>query len=208
MKRVIHEGNDDGEESGIALLPLNRNGEASAESQAQPGQERATASTPTTTQPHLTSMKKVATILIQVSQGMLVVMPLVILVYMIRGFGIVDEDNEKAIGQLTGFCSGLLNIGQALTSFLWGMAADRVGRKKVIYIGLSATALSTLMLGLSVNYTMACLARLLGGLLNGTIGTLKTIVGEAVRPSEKGQAFRCGPLFHSRWSAHRMGFSL
>jgi MFS family permease len=135
----------------------------------------------------LTAKVKVATLLVQISQGFLIIMPLAIIVYMVRTF--FPHASEARIGSLTGLAGGLLQAGHAASGILWGYASDRFGRRPVLLFGLASTALATIGLGFSVNFPLLCIFRFLGGLLNGTIGTIKTLLAEHVHPSEKSQAF-------------------
>lgn len=83
------------------------------------------------------------------------------------------------------FYAGLLvsafAIAEASTAVLWGTLSDRIGRKPVILIGLAGTAISSLILGVAPNYWIALLARLVGGLLNGNVAVMQTMVAEIVK---------------------------
>lgn len=92
----------------------------------------------------------------------------------------------------TSFYAGLLiaafTLSEALTSFFWGSLSDRIGRKPVVLIGCTGTVLSLLIVGFSTNFWIALLGRVVGGLLNGNIGVLRTMVGELVtRPEHEGE---------------------
>lgn len=65
-----------------------------------------------------------------------------------------------------------------MSSYLWGVTSDRIGRRPVIVFGNVAAAGAALLLGFSKHFLLACIARLLGGLLNGTLGSLRTSLGE------------------------------
>lgn len=66
----------------------------------------------------------------------------------------------------------------------WGGLSDRLGRKPILLFGCCGTVLSLLTLGLSTNFWMALFGRALGGLLNGNIGVIQTMVGELVTRPE------------------------
>ncbi len=72
-------------------------------------------------------------------------------------------------------------IAEASSAVVWGGLSDRYGRKPIILIGLTGTALSSLMLGFAKRYWLALLARFLGGLLNGNVGVMQTMVAEIVK---------------------------
>ena len=66
----------------------------------------------------------------------------------------------------------------------WGGLSDRLGRKPVLLFGCAGTLVSLLIVGFSTNYWTALLGRALGGVLNGNIGVIQTMVGELVQRRE------------------------
>lgn len=66
----------------------------------------------------------------------------------------------------------------------WGGLSDRVGRKPILLFGCLGTIMSLLIVGLSTNFWMALAGRALGGLLNGNVGVVQTMVGELVTVPE------------------------
>ena len=83
------------------------------------------------------------------------------------------------------FYSGLLvsafAMAEASTAMIWGSISDRYGRKPIVLVGLAGTALSSLLFGFAKNYWLALLARVVGGLLNGNVAVMQTMVAEMVR---------------------------
>lgn len=84
---------------------------------------------------------------------------------MVKDFGMGDAS----------FYAGILiaafSLSESLTSMFWGGLSDRIGRKPVLLSGCLGTMLSLLIMGFSTNFTMALCGRILGGALNGNIGT-------------------------------------
>ncbi|KAB2627264.1 protein ZINC INDUCED FACILITATOR-LIKE 1-like [Pyrus ussuriensis x Pyrus communis] len=91
------------------------------------------------------------------------------LYFMIRDLHIANR--EEDIGYYAGYVGASFMLGRVLTSILWGMVADRYGRKPVIIIGIVAV----------VNYWMAISTRFLLGSLNGSLGPIKAYSCEAFR---------------------------
>ncbi|KAK7213843.1 hypothetical protein V2G26_021021 [Clonostachys chloroleuca] len=64
----------------------------------------------------------------------------------------------------------------------WGRAADhpRLGRKRVLIIGLSGSSLSALGMGFSTSIYFVFMFRFLAGALNGNVGVLRTMISEII----------------------------
>lgn len=97
---------------------------------------------------------------------------------MVKSFNVFHQDDIA-------FCAGILissfSLSEAITGCYWGSLSDRIGRKPVLLLGCFGTMLSMLAVGFSTNFYFALLARSLGGLLNGNIGVIQTMVGELVK---------------------------
>nr|CAB3481966.1 unnamed protein product [Digitaria exilis] len=89
--------------------------------------------------------------------------------------------DEKDIGFYAGFVGASFMAGRALTSVIWGMVADKHGRKQVIVITLIAIVMFNTLFGLSSKYWMAIFTRALLGLLSGMLGPIKAYATEACR---------------------------
>jgi hypothetical protein len=83
------------------------------------------------------------------------------------------------------FYAGILvaafSLAEALTGMFWGGLSDRIGRKPVLLSGCAGTMLSLLIVGFASNYWVALFGRIVGGVLNGNIGFIQTMVGELVK---------------------------
>lgn len=64
---------------------------------------------------------------------------------------------------------------------LWGTISDKYGRKPIVLSGLAGVALSSLLFGVAPNYWVALVARVVGGLLNGNVSVMQTMVAEMVK---------------------------
>lgn len=83
------------------------------------------------------------------------------------------------------FWAGLLvsayAFGEVFTALIWGNISDRIGRKPIVLSGLCGVALSCIMFGLAKKYWVALLARLIGGMLNGNVAVMQTMLAEMVK---------------------------
>lgn len=86
------------------------------------------------------------------------------------------------------FYAGILvasfSLAEALTGMFWGALSDRIGRKPVLLLGCAGTMLSLLIVGFAPSFWVALLGRIIGGVLNGNIGVIQTMVGELVKRPE------------------------
>ncbi|KAK3212060.1 hypothetical protein Dsin_016766 [Dipteronia sinensis] len=101
------------------------------------------------------------------------------LYFMIRDFNIAKR--EEDIGFYAGFVGSAFMFGRALTSVLWGVIADRYGRKPVIMFGIGAVVVFNTLFGLSTNFWMAISTRFLLGSLCGILGPMRAYASEVCR---------------------------
>lgn len=76
----------------------------------------------------------------------------------------------------------------------WGGLSDRYGRKPILLLGCLGTIVSLLLVGFSTSFWMALVGRAVGGLLNGNIGVIQTMVGELATLPEHEREFICALL--------------
>ncbi|KAK1318784.1 Protein ZINC INDUCED FACILITATOR-LIKE 1 [Acorus calamus] len=101
------------------------------------------------------------------------------LYFMIRDFHIAKRVED--IGYYAGYVGSAFMFGRTLTSIIWGMIADRYGRKPVIVIGIVSVVIFNTLFGLSTNFWMALSMRFLLGSLNGLLGPIKAYAVEVTR---------------------------
>ncbi|WOG91048.1 hypothetical protein DCAR_0310296 [Daucus carota subsp. sativus] len=99
--------------------------------------------------------------------------------FMIRDFQIAER--EEDIGYYAGFLSSSFMFGRALTSVLWGILADRYGRKPVIIFGTISVVIFNTLFGLSTSFWMAVSTRFLLGSLCGILGPMRAYATEVCR---------------------------
>ena len=84
----------------------------------------------------------------------------------------------KELGYKAGFLGSAFSLGSLCGNFMWGLAADRYGRRPALLGGLIGTVISAILFGFSPTFVVALLARFLWGFLNGNIGVSKTYIAE------------------------------
>jgi MFS family permease len=93
------------------------------------------------------------------------------------------------LGLELGILSSAFNVGQFVSSIVWGKAADKFGRRPILISGLIGTLFGTLLFGFSVNFYMAVVARFLWGALNGNIAIAKTYLSEICDDKTQAKGF-------------------
>ncbi|XXG52736.1 hypothetical protein AAC387_Pa03g0974 [Persea americana] len=101
------------------------------------------------------------------------------LYFMISDFHIAKMEHD--IGYYAGFLAASFMIGRALTAILWGIAADRYGRKPIILLCTISVVIFNTLFGLSTSFWMAISMRFLLGCFNGLVGPIKAYATEICR---------------------------
>ncbi|KAK9170608.1 hypothetical protein Syun_002748 [Stephania yunnanensis] len=101
------------------------------------------------------------------------------LYFMIRDFHIAET--EEDIGYYAGFVGASFMLGRVWSSYLWGIVADRYGRKPVMILGTISVAVFNTLFGLSSTFWMAIWTRFLLGSFNGLVGSIKAYACEVCR---------------------------
>ena len=104
---------------------------------------------------------------------------------------------QATIAYQAGIIQASFPFAQFLTAMLWGRVADSEygGRKRVVYIGLLGTMLSIIGFGFSHSFSMAVAFRFLGGVVNGNIGVMRTMISEITQEKKyQSKAFLILPM--------------
>ncbi|TGJ83391.1 hypothetical protein E0Z10_g5377 [Xylaria hypoxylon] len=102
---------------------------------------------------------------------------------------------DAVIASQAGILHASFTAAQFFTAMLWGRIADSklAGRKTVILIGL--LVISCLGFGFSRSFYQALIFRSLGGITNGNIGVLRTMISETIREKKyQSRAFLILPM--------------
>ncbi len=94
--------------------------------------------------------------------------------------------------QATPFMIGLMtatfSVAQLIAAPYWGRLSDRYGRRPVLLIGLSASAIAYVIFGLASSIWLLFLSRMVQGAGGGTTGVAQAYVADTIRPSGRAQA--------------------
>ncbi|KAK5701849.1 hypothetical protein LTR97_004667 [Elasticomyces elasticus] len=105
--------------------------------------------------------------------------------------------SDSTVAQQAGILAAAFTGAQMLTAVMWGRLADneRMGRKRVILVGLLGTAIGSLGFGFSGSFKVAVFWRCVGGMLNGNMGVMRTMISEIVREKRfQSRAFLLLPM--------------
>ncbi|XP_073044231.1 protein ZINC INDUCED FACILITATOR 1-like isoform X1 [Primulina eburnea] len=105
------------------------------------------------------------------------------LYFMIRDFHIAKR--EEDISFYAGYVGSSFMLGRALTSLLWGLVADKYGRKPIILFGTIIVVILNTLFGLSVNFWMAISTRFILGSLCGILGPMRAYASEICRKEQE-----------------------
>ncbi|KAI1747534.1 major facilitator superfamily domain-containing protein [Xylaria castorea] len=109
-----------------------------------------------------------------------------------------EVGNERDASFYAGLLISAFSLTEALMGMYWGGLSDRIGRKPVLILGCLGTMFSMIVVGFATNIWIALFGRAFGGLLNGNIGVIQTMVGEIVtKPQHEPRAFAVMPFVWS-----------
>lgn len=104
---------------------------------------------------------------------------------------------DSTITSQGGLLTAAFAAAQFFTAVWWGRAADTpwIGRKKVLLVGLTGTAIASIGVGFSKSFYQAIFFRALAGALNGNIGVMRTMLSEIVQEKRfQSRAFLLLPM--------------
>jgi hypothetical protein len=104
---------------------------------------------------------------------------------------------ESTISYQAGIIGSAFPATQFVTAMMWGRFSDSEygGRKRTIYFGLLGTMLSIVGFGFSRSFAMAVAFRCLGGVLNGNVGVMRTMISEIIKEKKfQSRAFLILPM--------------
>lgn len=96
---------------------------------------------------------------------------------------------EARLAAQVGIATGVFTAAQVVTSVYWGGAADRLGRKFVLVLGLAGTALACLGQAFAQSVAAVVFWRAVAGAVNGTVPAARAAMSEAVDARHHPTAF-------------------
>ena len=101
--------------------------------------------------------------------------------YQLKSFDDTLSDADVAVQ--AGILQGAFTAAQFATAIPWGQVADAPwgGRKFVLMVGLIGTAVSCLGVAFATSFAQAVFWRSFGGVINGTVGIIRTMIAENVK---------------------------
>eukprot|EP01121_Diplochlamys_sp_Union-15-3_P010263 TRINITY_DN2872_c0_g1_i1.p1 TRINITY_DN2872_c0_g1~~TRINITY_DN2872_c0_g1_i1.p1 ORF type:complete len:539 (-),score=39.89 TRINITY_DN2872_c0_g1_i1:44-1660(-) len=104
-------------------------------------------------------------------------------------FDLKQDLTLEEVGNYAGLVASCWFLAQFLSSYVWGRASDKFGRRPILLLGVTGSLISCLVFGFSISLPMAIVSRSLNGLLNGNIGIVKTYVAEITTSATQAKAF-------------------
>lgn len=91
-------------------------------------------------------------------------------------------------GLMTGLIVSSFTVAQLLSAPFWGRISDRYGRRPVMLITLTASALAYLLFGFANSLILLLLSRVVQGAGGGMVGVIQAYVVDSVEPLQRTRA--------------------
>lgn len=96
---------------------------------------------------------------------------------------------DADVGFYSGLIESLFSLTQMVLMIMWGMAADRFGRRPVLIFSLAGVTMATGLFGMAKTIWQMVLFRCLAGVFAGTIVTIRTMLSEHSTSKTQARAF-------------------
>lgn len=92
------------------------------------------------------------------------------------------------LGTLSGLLASAYTLAQLLSAPAWGRLSDRIGRRPVLMIAVSASGLAFAVLAFADSLWLLLLSRVVQGAGGGTVGVIQAYVADTVEPTQRTRA--------------------
>jgi MFS family permease len=121
--------------------------------------------------------------------GLLMIIPLLpFYVKSLGGSGINVLGFQMGIGIITGFIIASFTVAQLVSAPLWGRLSDRIGRRPILIIALTASGIAYLIFGFAESLFVLFVSRLVQGAGGGTVGVIQAYVADSTPPQDRARA--------------------
>lgn len=96
---------------------------------------------------------------------------------------------DTDFGFYSGLIESLFSLTQMPVMILWGIAADRFGRKPVLVLSLAGVSFATVLFGTAKTIWEMILFRCLAGVFAGTVVTIRAMISEHSTAKTQARAF-------------------
>ena len=121
--------------------------------------------------------------------GLLMIIPLLpFYVKSLGGSGVEVGGIHLGIGTVLGFIIAAFTVAQIISAPMWGRLSDRVGRRPVVMIALTASGIAYLIFGFANSLLLLLLSRLVQGAGGGTVGVIQAYVADSTDPKDRARA--------------------
>ena len=121
--------------------------------------------------------------------GLLMIIPLLpFYVKSLGGNGINILGIHFGIGIITGFIIAAFTVAQLVSAPFWGRFSDRVGRRPILIIALTASGIAYLIFGFAESLLVLFISRIVQGAGGGTVGVIQAYVADSTAPQDRARA--------------------
>lgn len=121
--------------------------------------------------------------------GLLMIIPLLpFYVKALGGSGVNVFGFQIGIGIITGFIIASFTVAQLVSAPLWGRLSDRAGRRPILIIALTASAIAYLIFGFAESLFLLFVSRIVQGAGGGTVGVIQAYVADSTPPQDRARA--------------------
>ena len=121
--------------------------------------------------------------------GLLMIIPLLpFYVKSLGGSGINLLGLHFGIGIITGFIIAAFTVAQLVSAPVWGRFSDRIGRRPILIIALTASGIAYLIFGFAESLLVLFISRIVQGAGGGTVGVIQAYVADSTAPQDRARA--------------------